>query len=318
MKIGGTGSSSSSSKYIYFYGADITISYDITACTITSTLTGNGTINPSGEYGAADGSEYTITITPTTKTDTVTITNNGVDVTSQLVAHGAGGTVSNVLGEYSLISGSFNSGSSWFEGREGNGYDTDDTTTSNYYSGGSSTIAVFTYDMGITLPANANITRVYVMVNAHAESTSNSSEYMCAQLISGSKELTEELNWKEVGTSNTTETLEATTLPTVSEAANMKLQCRLGYYGGAINGATVFVEYDVPGATADHYTYTYTVDGDATIAVTIGAVAQNAIFIKVNGAWVEATAVYKKVNGSWVEQTDLTNVFVSGVNYKSG
>lgn len=137
-------------------------------------------------------------------------------------------------------------------------------------------------------------------------------------MISGSKELTEELNWKDVGTSNSTETLEATTLPTVSEAANMKLQCRLGYYGGAINGATVFVEYDVPGATADHYTYTYTVDGDATIAVTIGVVEQNAIFIKVNGAWVEAAAVYKKVNGAWVEQTDLTAVFDSETNYRSG
>lgn len=180
MRIGGTGSSSSQSKYIYFYGAEVNITYTVTACTITSTLTGDGTINPSGEYGVADGDDYTLTITPTTKTDTVTVTKNGVDVTSQLVAHGVGGTLSTVLGSYTLVSGSFNSGESWFEGREGNGYDTDDTTTSNYYSGSSSTTAVFTYDMGITVPANANITRVYAMVNAHAESTSNSSEYMCA------------------------------------------------------------------------------------------------------------------------------------------
>ncbi len=304
---------------MHVYGAEIEVEYTVpNPAVVTSTLTGDGTISPSGAYNTYKDEEYMLTITPTNKTDPVTATKDGVDITSQLVAHGVGGTVSAVLGNYTLVSGSFNSGTSWFEGREGNGYDTDDTTTSNYYSGGSGTIAVFTYDMGVTLPANANITRVYVMVNAHAESTSNSSEYMCAQLISGSKELTEELNWKEVGTSNTTETLEATTLPTVAEAANMKLQCRLGYYGGAINGATVFVEYDVPGATVDHYTYTYTVDGDAAIAVVIGIVEHDAIYIKINGAWVEATAVYKKVNGAWVEQTDLTAVFDSGTNYKSG
>ena len=38
-------------------------------------------------------------------------------------------------------------------------------------------------------------------------------------------------------------------------------------------------------------------------------------YVKVNGSWVAATAVYKKVSGSWVQQTDLTNVFESGVNY---
>ena len=36
------------------------------------------------------------------------------------------------------------------------------------------------------------------------------------------------------------------------------------------------------------------------------------------GGWTAATKVYKKVNGSWVEQSDLTSVFVSGINYKKG
>ena len=39
------------------------------------------------------------------------------------------------------------------------------------------------------------------------------------------------------------------------------------------------------------------------------------MYIKLNGSYVEATHVYKKVSGSWVEQSDLTNVFSSGVNY---
>ena len=279
-------------------------------------LTGNGTVSPSGTSTVYDGDEVEITITPTTKTDTVTVTHNGNDVTSQLVAHYAGGgTLDADLGSFTLVSGSFNgSGESYFEGIVGNGVDASQTT-SNYYSGGSGVIAVFTYDMPITVPSNAVIERVWCEVSGHAESTSNASEYMCAMLISGSTELTEELNFKDIGTSNTTQTLECETLPTVSQLASMKLQCRLGYYGGAINGATVYVTYSTPGSGIDHYTYSYTVSGDATIAVVIGAVAQDTMYIKVGGSWVEASAVYKKVGGSWVLQTDLTNVFDSGTHY---
>ena len=46
--------------------------------------------------------------------------------------------------------------------------------------------------------------------------------------------------------------------------------------------------------------------------------SDEAMYIKVNGSWVEATAVYKKVNGAWVEQSDLTQVFASGMNYLKG
>ena len=42
------------------------------------------------------------------------------------------------------------------------------------------------------------------------------------------------------------------------------------------------------------------------------------LYFKNNGSWVEATKAYKKVNGSWVEQSDLTNVFQSGINYIKG
>ena len=314
-------SSKNTTGYFYCYGAEIEVTYTIpVAATVTSTLTGNGTIDPSGAYATNEGAEYTLTITPANSSDTVTVTKNGVDVTSQLVAHGAGGTVSNVLGEYSLISGSFNSGESWFEGIVGNGYDTNETTTSNYYSGSSSTNAVFHYSVAFTnIPSNANITRVYMMANGHAESTSNSSEYMCVQLKSGSTTFTEQYNFKLHGTSNGTVTIEAETLPTVAQLQNLVVECTLGYYGGAINGVTVFVEYETASSGADHYTYTYTVDGDATIAVVIGgSTEKDTMYMKVNGSWVEVSAVYKKVNGSWVEQTDLTNVFVSGTNYKSG
>ena len=303
------------------YGAEIEVNYTLpVSATVTSSLSGNGTIDPSGTSQVYEGDEYTLTITPTNKSDAVTAKKDGVDITDQLVAHGSETSAECVLGSYSLVSGGFNgSGASYFQGIVGHGVDASETT-SNYYSSSSSTNAVFRYGMGFSLPANANITRVYCEVNGHAESTSQSNEYMCVQLKSGSTELSEQINFKNIGTSNTTVTLEADTLPTVAQIADMVLECTLGYYGGAINGATCHVEYDISsGSGVDHYTLTFTVTGDAAIAVVIGGSAvSDKLYEKVNGSWKEVQKAYKKVNGAWIEQTDLKTVFQAGINYKKG
>lgn len=313
--------SSNTADVVSVYGAEIEVEYTVpTPRTITTTLTGNGTITPSGSNTYYDGDEINLIITPTNTSDTVTATRDGVDITSQLVAHGTEIDTSRVLGAFTLVSGSFNSGESWFEDREGKGHDTSDTTTSNYYSSGSGSTAVFTYDVGFSLPSNANITRVYAIINAHAESSSNSSEYMCFQLVSGSTDLSEEINFKTISTSNTNYTLECDTLPTVSQIANMKMQCRLGYYGGALNGATVYVEYDT-GGTLDHYTYTFTVSADTTIAVTIGGtVVSDVLLTKVGSTYKTVTTAYKKIGGVWTVQSDVANLYdyLDANNVKKG
>ena len=308
--------------YMYIYGAEILVDYFAEEATVTSSLTGNGTINPNGTTSTYVGMDYDLTIVPDVITDEITVIHDGIDVSSQVVAHypDSGGTISSPLGAFTLVSGSFNSsGSTYFQGLVGKGVDAS-TTTSNYYSGGSGVIAVFTYDMPITIPSNATVERVYCQVNGHAESTSNSSEYMCAMLISGSTELTDELNFKSIGTSNTTQTLECETLPTIAQLENLQLQCRLGYYGGAINGATVYVVYSVPSsADPEYFLYSFTVTGNSTIQVTIGGSSEGpVIYIKTNGSWSPFTKAYKKISGTWVQQSDLTSVFQAGINYVKG
>ena len=97
---------------------------------------------------------------------------------------------------------------------------------------------------------------------------------------------------------------------------NLKVQCRLGYYGGAINGATVYLEYTVAGV---YYTWSTTIDSDMTIAVTIGSSgSQPKFYIKLNGTWTQYSKIYKKVNGSWVEQDSSTwsTLFNTNTNYR--
>lgn len=308
--------SSGTSGYVRVYGAEIEVTYTVPVPrTVTTTLTGTGTTDPSGTQTMYDGDEYDLVVTPTNASDTVTATKNGSSIT--LTQHTGGSTSeSNVLGEYHLVSGGFNgSGASYFQGIVGHGYDATQTT-SNYYSSGNNTTAVFQYDVGFhDIPANATITNLYMMANGHAESTSQSSEYMCVQLKSGSTNLTAQYNFKSAGTSNSTQTINYTTLPTVAQLEDLVVECTLGYYGGAINGVTVFVEYEVSGTW---YTYSTTISGDMTIAVTIGTVSQSAIYFKNGSSWTQATAVYKKVNGSWVQQTDLSSVFDANTNYVRG
>ena len=291
--------------YFYCYGAEIEVDYTVpNPRTITTTLNGNGTIDPSGTTTCYDGDDFDLVIEPTNSSDTVTAKRDGSDITSQLVHHSAGSHTDNtVLGEYTLVSGGFNgSGATYFEGLEGKGVD-NTKTTSNYYSSGSGTIAVFTYKLELPeIPNDATITRLYCQVNGHAESTSQSTEYMCVQLRSGNTELSEETNFKSVSTSNTTITLEAETLPTAAQLENLVLYCRLGYYGGAINGATCYIEY----TTKEYYSYSFVVSGDTAIVVTIGSAGPSyTLYAKVNGVWKQATTVYVKRNGTWVEASDV-------------
>lgn len=269
------GTSNTTSAYtVRIYGATLSINYSIsgTEYEIVSTLATDAvnSIDPAGQTWIFEGNAYELAINDDS-IDDIAVLDNGTDVTSQLVRHEAvhDASVSTVLGAYTLESGSFNgSGASYFQGLVGKGENATQTTT-NYYSSGSGVIAVFNYKLIFEdIPSNATITSLYCKVNGHAESTSNNNEYMCVQLVTGSTELSDELNFKSIGTSNSTQTITATTLPTISQLSDLRLRCRLGYYGGAINGATCYLEYTVPGSNAYYWTYTITgVSADHTIIV---------------------------------------------------
>ena len=306
-------SSRNTISYIYIYGAEIEVDYTIpVSVTVTSTLSGDGIINPNGVTSTYEGAEYELTITPTNKSDTVTATKNGTDITSQLVAHGAGSTLTFTATDVELTD--IQSGSSYAE--YAIGYTAEDpySSSSNMYASDTG-YADYSFNFS-SIPSNAAIEDIEVKCYGHRESSTIDSTHISrVTLYQGSTAISESEEFQL--TSSTTVTLVPTTMPTRAELDNVVVRHLVGYYGGLVTGISFVVTYST-GSGIDHYTYTYTVDGDATIAVTIGSVSQPKIFLKANDSWTQYSKVYLKVNGSWVEQDSSTwsTLFDTNTNYR--
>ena len=303
--------------YVYIYGAEIEVDYTIpNPVVITSTLTGDGTIDPNGTYNTTEGVEYELTITPTNKSDPVTVLHDGVDVTNQLVAHRTGQSA-NFTANDSTTSG-IQSGSSYAEYCVGYSAENPNTNAEdrNMYASSSSTgYASYSFDFS-SIPSNAVIEDIQVRCYGHRESNTISSTYVSqCVLYQGSTAISEEVDFPSTNSSMITVT--PTDIPTRSELDNVTLRHYVGYYGGLVEGITFVVTYSTGSGNVDHYTYSFTTTGDATIAVTIGAVSVDILYWKNNGAWVEVTKGYKKVNGVWVEQ-EITSLFSNAQNYRKG
>ena len=310
--------SRNTAAYMYIYGAEIEVTYTIPdPRTITATLSGNGTISPSGANTYYDGDEYELTITPTNKSDAVTATKDGVDITSQLVAHGAGSMIS-VTPDDVTTSG-IQSGSSYAEyaiGHSAESPSSSGTSSNMYSSSGSTGYAAYSFDFS-SIPSGATIEDIEVRCYGHRENASIDSGHVSqCVLYSGSSAISDEVDFPS--TSNSMITVVPNTMPTRSQLDDVTLRHYVGYYGGLVLGITFEVTYST-GSGIDHYTYTFTVSGNSTIAVTIGSSGRtDTVYLKVNGAWVAVSKVYKKVGSSWVQQSSLQNVFDTDTKYVKG
>ena len=313
LRIGGTGSSSGSTKAIYFYGADITITYTVPTHTVTSSTTG-GTIEPSGATTVEEGSTYTLTISGITPSS---VTDNGTNVTSQL---------SQITTATETLIPNGNTNSNFTLTNITNAYaDADNTTYAQLSLAGGTTGTIYLDMSDLSIPSGATITNVSAKATLQYNRNSSSSGFTClCQMYAGNTAKGSSTSVVSSGGSDVAKTTFNLTVGsswTATEINNAR------FYLTATNNASRTVRYIyIYGVSFDVtyesdgvvYVYTLTnVTTDHTIVVTAGAVTK-ALYVKLNGSWVQATAVYKKVSGSWVEQSDLTTVFQSGVNYKKG
>lgn len=323
--------------YMYIYGAEIEVDYTMPdPRTITSTLSGNGTISPSGATTKYDGDEYEITITPTNISDPVTVKNNGTDVTPDLIEHHTGGTStstskaseSGVTTGFSRSGGAFyqsasTSSDSWLRYAIGHTAESPYSTsnTSNTYckdgTNDANTMGWMNYPFDFSaIPSDAEITGVEVKCYGAAEDTSQSASHADVSLWCGNEQ--KGTTQKFTSTSNQTITISDPGDWTRQELQNAWLRFAVGYYGGRLLGITWKVTYSY-GGTLHHYTYTYTVAGDAVIIVTIGSSTdQPRLFVKLNGTLYEVVAGYVGNANNVPVQTALDQIFDSVKKYVYG
>lgn len=311
-------SSRNTTGYMYIYGAEIEVTYTVPdPRTVTTSLNGDGTIAPSGATTTYDGEEFELTITPTNKSDTVTATQDGTDITSQLVAHGAGSTISAVPDDVSthrISSGS--SYASYAVGHSAESPSSSGTSSNMYASSGSTGYAEYSFDFS-SIPSSATIESIEVRCYGHRESsTIDSSHVSQCVLYSGSSAISDEVDFPS--TSNSMITVTPSGTVTRSQLDNLTVRHYVGYYGGLVLGITFEVTYST-GSGIDHYTYTYTVSGDSIIVVNIGSVSTAVLYYKEGSStWTAASVAWKKISGVWARQSDLTTVFDANTNYVKG
>lgn len=307
--------SRNTTAYMYIYGAEIEVTYTVPdPRTITSTLTGDGTISPTGSQTYYDGDEYELTITPTDKTAAVTVTRDGADITDQLVAHGSEQTVSTAADD--VTTSGIQSGTSYAEYAVGHTAESPSSSGSSsnmYASSGSTGYAAYSFDLS-AIPSGAVIESVEATCYGHRESSTIDSTHVSsvALYVNGSA-VTDDVDFPS--TSNDTIAVTAEGL-TRAQLDSLTLRHFVGYYGGLVLGITLTVVYST-GSGLDHYTYTFTVSGDSAIAVMIGSASGPELWFKPSGTWTKATKAWKKVGGSWVQQ-DLDAAFDASKKYRYG
>ena len=278
---------SNTEDVVSVYGAEIEVDYSLPV-TVTSTLSGNGTIVPSGASSVYNGDTYNLTITPTNASDTVTATKDGTSIT--LTEH-TGGTIERYPATYSN-GGSVNG--TRYQNTIGHSVANPSSSTGSDYfsttSGGSgSTWIEYGFDFS-EIPTTATINSVSVQVRGHAEDISQSRQIATVQLYSGSTTKGSPIDF--TSNSDANYTLSDVGTWTATELQSAKLRFTIGVYGGLITGVTWTVNY----TTSKFYTYSYTVNGDATIAVTIGTVtpvAVTGVSLDHNTASIEAESTYQ-------------------------
>ena len=300
-------SSTSSSSYVYVYGAEIEVTYTVPVyydVTINNSTSATVTATDTNPLEGTDVEIRSNTISG------ITVKDNGVDVTSQFTQRSETAesyTVNNV-GSYGFT---LNSSTGYYVSNNKGVSKSASVCRVDFHVPVAATIT-FTYinyaEQGYDFGVFGNIdvalnNNYYAAESSGATITDSSYKLACntsAHNISSAQTLTYDMSagnhsiWVKYSKDD------------ASDANNDTLQFK------------VAISLDEPFTPGQYYGYDINdISADHVILVTASGDTAK-LYKKINGVWTEITTVYKKVNGTWVEQSDVTNVFQSGVNYKQG
>ena len=299
LYISATHNKSTSSAYLYLYGADVTVNYTLPpAYNITASSSASGvTIEPASQ-SVYQGQSASVTLNKNTN---IIVTDNNVDVTSQLVATPLSGTIDVIPN--ACVESTFATDSSYPTSNGLHG-----TTDTNNYARFKLTSttqhAIYSFNTS-AIPSGATILSVACNVKGYISSTSSSITTKSARLYAGN---TAKGSATTIPTTNSTWAIaDPGSNWTYSEIQNVRVRFD-GYYANTQNyyfyfyGADLTVTYE-----SDQMVYVYTisnVQAAHTILVVRGSGPSYTIYVKDNGVWKQGT-VYVKQNGSWVEASDV-------------
>lgn len=327
LKVGGTASSSTSSKRIDFYGADVTVTYTASnvhvtgvsldkstdsveigsTTTLTETVAPSNATNKTVSWSTSNSSVATVSngvvtgvsagsavITVTTQdggfTDTCTVTVTQPTYTQYKV------TDTMVAGKSYLIANG-DSGTVYLLSNE---------------SGGSRQL------VGVPVTANSGIISI-------TGSTAAKTLFSCTQTIVGSVYSTGlSINGQYLycDNSNGLRMYAPSTLDRFWHFNSNKFwQFKSSSADGYTDTSSEYKYYLTLNSSnnfTDNHVTTPSIADSTIPAIYIFeeyTPSTETVYIKLNGTWTTASKVYKKVGGSWQEQSDLTNVFDAGTNY---
>lgn len=275
----GTGAGSNNSRYIYFYGATLSVTYVLQGIEyeITSTLATDAvdSIDPAGLNYVLGGNDYELAIY-TDNVNDITVEDNGVDVTDQLVlTHPTGGSSTDTFIPSSYDSANSQVASTDTSNTPANGLTNADSTTRAAFTSNttaySTTKFYYNFDCS-SIPRNATITSVSCSFKATC--SSNYFDTRVGQLCTGTTKKGSGTTITNTSVNNTVyvQQIADTGTWTREELDNIKILIEavrgsstsaftLSFYG-----ATLSVTYTVP--AEDYYVYTLSnVSADHTIII---------------------------------------------------
>lgn len=294
-------SSTSYSSYVYVYGAEIEVTYTVPvyhSVTITNSTAATVTASDSNPLEGTD-----VTIMSDTLSG-IAVTDNGTDVTSQFVHH------SGTTGEYTI------------ENRGSYGF----ALSNGYYvsqnKGVDKTAAVCR--VSFNLPVAATVTFTYI----------NYAEEAYDFGVFGNLDTALSTTYYSAGSSGATITDSSYKLACNSSTYNKSTTQTLTYSNVAAGEHYIDVKYSKDDASAAHndtlqfqveitynqsvsyYSYSITnIQADHAIVVSPSGGGGEQLYVKVSGTYHAVSAVYMKVNGSWVQQTNLSSLFNTNTKY---
>lgn len=148
------------------------------------------------------------------------------------------------------------------------------------------------------IPANADVSSFTIKLRGRASGAYNSAMYLCHGTTT---------------ISNAT----ATQIPNSSSAATRTFaNSTLTWANIVTYGSDFGIRINCRRNAKNTQSYYYIYGAEIDVTYTVPAPATDTVFVKPGDSWVGADKAYKKVSGVWVEQSDISNIFDAGTNYR--